>query len=63
MARKGEEGGEGAYLMGLKNAVAGWLPAGYEPGFFDVVAFVGGGVEVGCVCCCCCGEGFGGLAI
>ncbi len=43
--------------MGLKNAVAGGLPAGYEPSFFDVVAFVGGGLEVGC-CCCYCGDGF-----
>lgn len=45
--------------MGLQNGVVGWLPTGYEPGFFDVVAFVGSGGEVGRCCCCCCGSGGG----
>ena len=34
--------------MRLENAVAGRLPSGYEPSFFDVVAFVRDGLEVGC---------------
>ena len=46
--------------MGLQNAVAGRLPSRYEPSFFDVVAFVRGGLEVGCGGC---GDGFVGLAI
>ncbi len=46
--------------MGLKNAVAGRLPSRHEPSFFDIVALVGGGLEVGCGCC---GEFFVGLAI
>ena len=46
--------------MGLQNAVAGWLPSGYKPGFFDVVAFVRSGLEVGRGCC---GDGFVWLAI
>ena len=49
--------------MGLENAVASRLPSGYEPCFFDVVAFIRGGLEVGC--CRCLGRGgcFVGLAI
>ena len=57
MVREGEEGEEGANLVGLEDGVVGWLAAGYEPGFFDGVGFGGGGGEVGC-CCFCWGGGF-----
>ena len=60
MVREGEEGEEGANLMGLEDGVEGWLAAGYEPGFFDGVGFGGGGGEVGC-CCFCWGGGGGGF--
>lgn len=46
--------------MGLENAVAGRLPSGYEPSFFDVVTSVRSGLEVGCGCR---GGCFVGLAI